>query len=72
MIAGTPIVIEVAVVDESYNGLAIGMHKCKITSCEVVSGGVDTDVIMAVGVESVLSTTAAQGMITVDMLGSTA
>jgi len=72
MIAGTPIAIEVAVVDESYNGIAIGMHKCKITSCEVVSGGVDTDVIMALGIESVLSGTAAQGMVTVDMLGLTA
>lgn len=71
MIAGTPISLAVCVTDDSNNGLAFSFNRCKISSSEVVAGGIDQDVVMSITVDATLDTVSG-AMLAIDRLGSIA
>jgi len=68
MLLNQPLSFSIAVSDANGNGYAFNMDRAKLTSSEIVAGGINTDVIMNLGLTATIDTVS-DAMLSIDRLG---
>jgi len=70
MILNQPLSFAIAVSDANGKGYGFNLDRAKLSSCEIVAGGINTDVIMNLGLTATIDTVS-NAMISIDRFGDT-
>jgi hypothetical protein len=69
MLLNNPLSFSIAVTDVNGDGYGFNMDRAKLTSSEIVAGGINTDVMMNLGLTATIDTVS-DAMISIDRIGS--
>lgn len=69
MIENQALSFSIAVTDANGDGYGFNIDRAKLTSSEIVAGGINTDVIMALGITATIDTVS-NAMLSIDRIGS--